>query len=205
MIFLDDVLLQASINRDIDAIAKGEDIVLVVPTRFFTSECEPDSFVLVGVRLANSWYKGVCDWDVKCVVKAICLLDIKLAEKKWIQQNCVVVVVLPLVKSWSSRQDIGFRILLPGDMMECKVIVLELSKPSCLSSIEFLWLLEVLEIGVICPNLEFVFRIDKIVTKFFKSQHDGKELVVVNFVISLCSVQHFGHVSDWSPFLVLFL
>src|ERR1700722_8897280 len=205
MIFPDDVLSQALINRDINVIAKGEDIVPVVPSRFFTSECKLDSFVLVGVHLANSWYKGMCDWDVKCVIKAICLLDIKLAEKKRIQQNCVVIVVLPPVKSWSSRQDISFRILLPRDMMERKVIVLELSKPLCLSSIEFLWLLEVLEIGVICPDLEFVFRIDKIATKFFKSQHDGKELVVVNFVISLCSVQHFGHVSDWSPFLVLFL
>ena len=205
MIFLDDVLSQASINRDINAIAKGEDIVLVVPTRFFTSECKPGSFVLVGMRLANSWYKGVCDWDVKCVVKAICLLDIKLAEKKRIQQNYVVIVILPPVKSWSSRQDIGFRILFPGDMMERKVIVLELSKPSCLSSIEFLRLFEVLEIGVIRPDLKFVFRIDKIATKFFKSQHDGEELAVVNFIISLCSVQCFGHISDWPPFIILFL
>ena len=203
MIFPDDVLLQASIDRDVNVIAKGEDIVLVVPTRFFTSECKLGSFVLVGMRLANSWYKGVCDWDVKCVVKAICLLDIKLAEKKRIQQNCVVIVILPLVKSWSSQQDISFRILFPRDIMERKVIVLELSKPLCLLSIEFLWLLEVLEIGVICPDLKF--RIDEIATEFFKSQHDGEELTVVNFIISLCSVQCFGHISDWSPFIVLFL
>src|ERR1700722_19666162 len=82
MIFPDDVLSQALINRDINVIAKGEDIVPVVPTRFFTSECKLDSFVPVGVHLANSWYKGMCDWDVKCVVKAICLLDIKAGGKK---------------------------------------------------------------------------------------------------------------------------
>ncbi len=64
------------------------------------------------------------------------------------------------------------------------MIFCQLSNPLSLSSIYFLRLSKVLEILMICPDLEVLVGAHKIVSPFFKSEHDCKELFVINLVIS---------------------
>src|SRR5882762_1086970 len=101
------------------------------------------------------------------------------------KQSDIFVVILPLVKTWRSRQEIRFGVRRAWFVKEFKMILLEFREPASLSAINFLRLAEILEVLVIRPYFEGFCCANEVVLPFFESEHYGKHFFVVYFVIAL--------------------
>src|SRR5882762_862677 len=144
-----------------------------------------------------------CFWE--CSKYQFCTMKVEKKRTKMLlwQQCDVFVVFLPLVKTWRPRQEIRFVVRISRFMMKRKMILSKFSEPAGLSTIDFLWLSEVLKVLMIGPYFEYFICANKIVPPFFQSKHNRKHLFVVNLVIALCFCERFRKVCDGVPFIVL--
>ena len=62
---------------------------------------------------------------------------------------------------------------------------LQFCEPTCLSTIEGWWFLEILEVGMVCSDFKRFLGVNKVASEFFKCQHDSKKFLVINFIIPL--------------------
>src|SRR5882762_5013128 len=98
---------------------------------------------------------------------------VKGAKMVFRKQSDIFIVILPLVKTWRSRQEVRLRVRRAWFVKEFEVILLEFREPASLAAIYFLRLAEILEILVICPYFEGFCCANKIVSPFFESEHYG--------------------------------
>ncbi len=108
-------------------------------------------------------------------------------EMFWGQDYYLVIVVLSLVVVCSSRKKVCFLVRGTGFVMKGKMVFCQLGDPSSLSSIYFLRFLEILEVLMICPNLEVLECPHEIVPPLFEGEHDGKEFFVVDLIVTFCN------------------
>src|ERR1700722_15070475 len=89
--------------------------------------------------------------------------------------------------------------------MKGEVKLLKLSKPTSLTAVELLWLLEVLEVGVISEDFKGMFCQYQVLAEFLQCNHDSQEFMVINGIIPLSLREGFGEESDRSPYTIDFL
>ena len=65
-------------------------------------------------------------------------------EEFWFKESLIFVVIFSLIRIWWARQFVRWGIDLARDVLDGKVIFLEVGMPSCCSMIEFLWGLPIL-------------------------------------------------------------
>ncbi len=58
---------------------------------------------------------------------------------------------------------------------------------------------------MICPDFYVFSSAHEVMTPFGEGQHDGKQFLVVNFVIAFGNEKGFRHKGDWSPLPMLLL
>src|SRR5882762_10029946 len=154
-------------------------------------------FMQVGKSFSNSFWEG--SKKEFCSVQSL----VKGAKVVFRKQSDIFVVILPLVKTWRSRQEIRFGVRRAWFVKEFKMILLEFCEPASLAAINLLWLAEILEVLMIRPYFERFCCANKVVSPFFKSEHYGKHLFIVYLVVSLSLGKSFREVCDWMPFVVL--
>ena len=77
-------------------------------------------------------------------------------------------------------------------MMQCKVVILKLGEPSSLVSVELLRLFEVLQIGMVGPDLKGLAGIEQILPELFQGNHDGQEFPIINLIVVLGFAEGLG-------------
>jgi hypothetical protein len=89
----------------------------------------------------------------------------KASEMCWVQKCYVIIIVFSLIVAWTSREDVGFRVGLARDVMQCKMVVLKLCEPASLASVELLGFFEILQVGVVSPDLERMACVKEVSSK----------------------------------------
>ncbi len=79
----------------------------------------------------------------------------------------------------------------------------EVERPPGLSSIELFCCHEVLEVLVVCPQLELVFNAFNEVSPLLQGSNNGEHLLVVDLIVAFDRRQGLRHEGDWVPFSVI--
>jgi hypothetical protein len=108
-----------------------------------------------------------------------------LAEKKGKREECASVRIHPLVKVFSSGEEVGNSISVSRDVFEHEVKVLQELHPSGLSAHDFLGLTEILKIFVVGSDVDRVVGAKEVGVSAFKSIDNGGHFFVVNVILSL--------------------
>src|SRR5882762_9446820 len=151
VVFADNVCAKLRVSGNIKSVFVGNlsmsiiNPVFIVRVQSFECLSVVFIFMQVGKSFSNSFWEG--SKKQFCSVQSL----IKGAKVVFRKQSDIFIVILPLVKTWRSRQEIRFCVCRAWFMKEFKMILLEFCEPASLAAIYFLWLAEILEILVICP------------------------------------------------------
>ncbi len=100
-----------------------------------------------------------------------------------LENDDIVVVLLSLVMIVASGEQVGLLILGARLVVESEMILCQLGDPSCLSSVQLLGELEVLEILMVHPDFYIFSGAHKVMAPFGECEHDGEQLFVVNLLV----------------------
>jgi hypothetical protein len=89
-------------------------------------------------------------------------------------------------------------------MVEREVKIREKQEPSGLSLVEFPSCPKVLQVFVVCPDLQKIFCAFKEVVPLFQSSDDCQHLLVIDIIVPFHCAQGLGIKSHWVP-LPIFL
>ncbi len=109
----------------------------------------------------------------------------------WRQDYYLIIVVLSLVVVCSLREKVCLLVGCASFMMKGEMVFCWLSDPSSLSSVYLLGLSEVLEILVICPDLEVLVCAHEVVPPLFEREHDREEFLVINLIVTFSNREGF--------------
>jgi hypothetical protein len=89
----------------------------------------------------------------------------------------------PLVKVFTTGEEVGDGVRMPGDVVKYKVEILKEFHPSSLPSGNLLWLAEVLKVFVICLDVNGVVGAEEVGATAFEPIYDSGHFLVVNVVV----------------------
>ena len=87
--------------------------------------------------------------------------------------------------------------------MKKEVEMREVERPPGLSSIELFCCHEVLEVLVVCPQLELVFNAFNEVSPLLQGSNNGEHLLVVDLIVAFDRRQGLRHEGNWVPFSII--
>ena len=85
-----------------------------------------------------------------------------------------MVVVLPLIGCWWSREEVGQDVFLSQDVMEDEVEILQSLHPSYLSPVKVLGIMEILKVVMICVDHHLMVPSHEVLLPSSKSMYYGK-------------------------------
>jgi hypothetical protein len=90
----------------------------------------------------------------------------------------------PLVKVFAAGEEVGNGVGVSGDVIEHKIEILQEFHPSGLPASDLLWLTEVLEVFMICSNVDGMVGAEEVGAAAFESIYNGSHLFIVDVVVS---------------------
>ncbi len=96
------------------------------------------------------------------------------AEVFGLEDDDVVIILLPLVVIVTLGEEVSLLVESTGFVSEYEVVFSQFGHPACLSSVQLLRLLEVLEVLVICPDFHIFGGSHEVVAPFRQGEHDGE-------------------------------
>src|SRR6202030_1157695 len=160
MMFPNDVDMYG-IRRNVDAfLICYYSVSMVIPILVMCSKCFNHlSVVVISLDVSQLFLYTLLEWVIRENIFSIMKVYLHMQGAKMLRwkQNNVLVVILPPVKTWRPRQEVGFRMSCSWFVMKCKVIIGKFDDPSGLLSINLLWLSEILEVLMIRPYFKRFF------------------------------------------------